>query len=56
MSCEEESIEEPYYEFGPWYYEQEPDESAYCPFCGKEYEDFSDYGCSYCDVRVYGGE
>jgi hypothetical protein len=22
-----------------------------CPFCGKEYEDFSDLGCGHCDRR-----
>ena len=22
-----------------------------CPHCGKEYEDFSDLGCEYCDRR-----
>lgn len=26
----------------------------YCPMCGKEYEDFSDLGCEYCDVRYPG--
>jgi hypothetical protein len=43
-------------EQGPWYYESEPDPSDYCPFCGKEYEDFSDYGCPHCDVRVLDNE
>lgn len=25
--------------------------SEVCPYCGKEYEDFSDYGCEFCDSR-----
>lgn len=34
----------------PWM-DYEPDESDFCPHCGKEYEDFSDMGCGYCDRR-----
>lgn len=29
-----------------------PDPSTYCPHCGKDYEDFSDYGCVNCDRRL----
>lgn len=32
---------------------QEPDDS-FCPYCGKDYEDFSDLGCEHCDRRVPG--
>lgn len=35
----------------PWMPDPEPDPSDFCPHCGKEYEDFSDLGCEYCDVR-----
>lgn len=31
-----------------YYDEYEPD---CCPFCGKDYEDFSDLGCGHCDRR-----
>lgn len=57
--CQEE--EEAYYttpetagteaDWGPWD-DPEPDDDDYCPFCGKEYEDWSDLGCSHCDRRV----
>lgn len=40
-------------DWGPWD-DPEPDDDDYCPFCGKEYEEFSDYGCSFCDRRVIG--
>jgi hypothetical protein len=38
-------------DWGPWD-DPEEDENRFCPHCGKEYEDFSDYGCEYCDRRV----
>lgn len=28
-----------------------PPPEAYCPHCGKEYEDWSDLGCGRCDSR-----
>jgi hypothetical protein len=28
-----------------------PPAEAFCPHCGKEYEDFSDLGCEHCDQR-----
>lgn len=40
-----------YYCFCDRYAEGEEDERDYCRYCGKEYEDFSDLGCSACDVR-----
>ena len=33
-----------------WYEEDDRDPDT-CPHCGKEYEDFSDMGCEYCDTR-----
>lgn len=38
-------------DWGPWD-DPEQSEDDFCPFCGKEYEDFSDYGCPHCDRRV----
>jgi hypothetical protein len=32
----------------PW---APPEEPECCPYCGKEYEDFSDLGCEHCDRR-----
>lgn len=39
-------VEEPDFD---WIDDYEPEA---CPSCGKEYEDFSDYGCATCDTRV----
>jgi rubrerythrin len=39
-------------DFGPWSVDEDDDPSRYCPYCGKEYEDFSDYGCPACDRRI----
>lgn len=30
-----------------------PDPATYCPHCGKDYEDWSDLGCEFCDTRVF---
>ena len=38
----------------PWDTDQEEDPSRFCPHCGKEYEDFSDYGCEYCERNTKG--
>lgn len=27
------------------------DTTERCPYCGKDFEDFSDLGCAYCDTR-----
>ena len=35
----------------PYAYASEDTEDECCPFCGKEYEDFSDMGCGFCDRR-----
>lgn len=32
-------------------WDREDDEPDVCPFCGKEYEEFSDMGCGHCDQR-----
>ena len=32
-------------------YPSEDELSRYCHYCGKEYEDWSDRGCEYCDIR-----
>lgn len=35
----------------PWLPDEEEPEENCCSRCGKEYEDFSDLGCEYCDRR-----
>lgn len=42
---------EPYYEHEFWFYDDGDYEADCCWHCGKEFEDFSDLGCEYCDSR-----
>lgn len=34
--------------------EEPPEAERCCHFCGKEFTDFSDLGCEYCDTRCPG--
>lgn len=66
MTCSDCDYEPIEYDDLEWYYgdpsqdgdptiadmERETLEEDYCPFCGKEYEDWSDAGCGHCDARM----
>lgn len=44
-----------FYAYGcaPWDEEQEQPDSDFCPNCGRELGDISDYGCWYCDPASF---
>lgn len=38
-------------DFDEDYWLSDEDDRDTCPHCGKEYEEFGDLGCEYCDAR-----